>query len=131
MTFTGEGQALRTPERPLDEVGRAPRALLEPLHSRTVPRETPEPQDTAEAEPKPLTLKTLFDIYGEEVTPTKRERSGRYDGAAIKMFLKFFGKDRDSATLSQRDWIDSSETGDPAGWGRAVSRCPIERSNGT
>ena len=27
----------------------------------------------AEAEPEPLTLETLFDIYGEEVTPTKCE----------------------------------------------------------
>ncbi|MYC88906.1 MAG: hypothetical protein F4X22_11810, partial [Gemmatimonadales bacterium] len=29
-----------------------------------------EPNGKAEAEPKPLTLGTLFDIYGEEVTPT-------------------------------------------------------------
>ncbi|MYA40969.1 MAG: site-specific integrase [Gemmatimonadetes bacterium] len=57
-----------------------------------------------EAEPEPLTLKTLFDIYGEEVTPTKAERSWKYDRAAMKMFLRFFGEQRKAATLSQRDW---------------------------
>ena len=67
-------------------------------------RAAPELQNKAQAEPEPLTLETLFDIYGEEVTPTKRERSERYDGAAMKMFLKFFGRDRNPATLSQRDW---------------------------
>ena len=58
----------------------------------------------APAESKPLTLGTLFDIYREEVTPTKAQRSRRYDRAAMKMFLKFFGRDRKPATLSQRDW---------------------------
>ncbi len=94
----------------------------------------PEPQDTAEAEPKPLTLKTLFDIYGEEVTPTKRERSGRYDGAVIKMFLKFLGKDRDPATLSQRAWdrfIRDRRSGRVGPSGKPVSDRTIERSNGT
>ncbi len=57
-----------------------------------------------EAEPEPLTLGTLFDIYGEEVTPTKGERSRRSDKVAKRMFLQFFGRDRDPATLSQRDW---------------------------
>ena len=32
----------------------------------------PELHRKADAEPEPLTLETLFDIYGEEVTPTKR-----------------------------------------------------------
>ena len=31
----------------------------------------PEIVGKAEAEPEPLTLEKLFDIYGEEVTPTK------------------------------------------------------------
>ena len=60
--------------------------------------------EAAPAEPAPLTLKTLFDIYGDEVTPTKGERSQQYDEAAMKMFLGFFGEDRKPATLSQRDW---------------------------
>ena len=60
--------------------------------------------DEAQAESTPLTLKTLFDIYGDEVTPTKGEESQRHDEAAMKMFLRFFGKDRVPATLSQRDW---------------------------
>ncbi len=58
----------------------------------------------AEAEPEPLTLETLFDIYGEEVTPTKSARSQRYDRAAMEMFLNFFGQHRKPTTLSQRDW---------------------------
>ena len=64
----------------------------------------PEIEGGADAELEPLTLETLFDIYGEEVTPTKSERSRRYDRAAMKMFLRFFGKDRNPATLSKRDW---------------------------
>ena len=64
----------------------------------------PVATDVTEAKPELLTLKTLFDIYGEEVTPIKAERSWKYDRAAMKMFLRFFGKHRKAATLSQRDW---------------------------
>ena len=64
----------------------------------------PELNGRREAEPEPLTLGTLFDIYGEEVTPTKGERARRSDRVAMAMFLRFFGGDRDPATLSQRDW---------------------------
>ena len=63
-----------------------------------------EPIAKAEAEPEPLTLGTLFDIYGEEVTPTKGKTSRLHDRAATAMFLKFFGKDRRPETLSRRDW---------------------------
>ena len=62
------------------------------------------PDGKAEAEPEPLTLGTLFDIYGEEVTPTKRRPSRQRDRAAMAMFLKFFGRGRRPETLSQRDW---------------------------
>ncbi|WP_420448548.1 tyrosine-type recombinase/integrase [Candidatus Palauibacter sp.] len=65
---------------------------------------TYEPNGKAEAEPEPLTLGRLFDIYGEEVTPTKAEGTQQTDRTAIWMFLKFFGRDRDPSTLSQRDW---------------------------
>ncbi|MDE2782525.1 MAG: tyrosine-type recombinase/integrase, partial [Gemmatimonadota bacterium] len=58
----------------------------------------------AESEPEPLTLKKLFDIYREEVTPTKAKGSRKYDRATMKMFLRFFGNRRKAATLSQRDW---------------------------
>jgi len=58
----------------------------------------------AEVEPKRLTLETLFEIYGEEVTPTKGLPSRCHDRAAIKMFLGFLGRNRDPATLSRRDW---------------------------
>ena len=63
-----------------------------------------EPAGKAEAEPEPLTLGTLFDIYGEEVTLTKADRTRPRDRVATTMFLRFFGRDRDPATLSQRDW---------------------------
>ena len=64
----------------------------------------PVATDVAEGEPEPLTLKTLFDIYGEEVTPTKAKGSRKYDRATMKMFLRFFGNRRKAETLSQRDW---------------------------
>ncbi len=64
----------------------------------------PELNGRKEAEPEPLTLGTLFDIYGEEVTPTKGRYTQGHDRAAIRMFLRFFGRNRDPATLSQRDW---------------------------
>ena len=64
----------------------------------------PELNGKKEAEPEPLTLETLFDIYGEEVTPTKAVASQRYDRATMAMFLKFFGRHRRPDTLSQRDW---------------------------
>ncbi len=53
---------------------------------------SPDLNGKAEAEPEPLTLGGLFDIFGEEVTPTKGE------------LLRFLGRNRDPATLSQRDW---------------------------
>ena len=64
----------------------------------------PEFNGRKEAEPEPLTLGTLFDIYGEEVTPTKGERTQRRDRVASAMFLRFFGRNRRPETLSQRDW---------------------------
>ena len=63
-----------------------------------------EPNGKAESEPEPLTLGGLFEIYGEEVTPTKAEASQRSDRAAMRMFLRFFGRERKPETLSQRDW---------------------------
>ena len=56
------------------------------------------------AKPEPLTLGRLFDMYGEEVTPTKAPSTRRYDRATTAMFRKFFGGHRQPATLSQRDW---------------------------
>ncbi len=64
----------------------------------------PELNGMQEPEPGPLTLETLFDIYGEEVTPTKTRHSRQHDRTAIRMFLGFLGRNRDPATLSQRDW---------------------------
>ena len=62
------------------------------------------PEMNGKAEPEPLTLEKLFDIYREEVTPTKAETTQRSDRAAMRMFLRFFGRERKPETLSQRDW---------------------------
>ena len=86
--------------------------------------------EAAPAESAPLTLKTLFDIYGDEVTPTKGERSQQHDEAAMKMFLGFLGADRKPATLSQRDWdrfIRERRSGQVGLSGRPVSDRTIER----
>jgi len=64
----------------------------------------PDLNGKGEAEPEPLTLEMLFDIYGEEVTPTKGRKSWQRDRSAMAMFLDFFGRDRRPETLSQRDW---------------------------
>ncbi len=64
----------------------------------------PDLNGKAKAEPEPPTLGVLFDIYGEEVTPTKTPQSRRRDRATMAMFLKCFGRDRRPETLSQRDW---------------------------
>ena len=86
--------------------------------------------ETAPAKSAPLTLKTLFDIYGDEVTPTKGERSRQYDETAMKMFLGFFGEDRMPATLSQRDWdrfIRARRAGRVGRSGRPVSDRTVQR----
>ena len=49
------------------------------------------PDLNGEAEPEPLTLGRLFDVYGEEVTPTKWKRTRERDRVATAMFLRFFG----------------------------------------
>ncbi|MCY3611561.1 MAG: site-specific integrase [Gemmatimonadetes bacterium] len=64
----------------------------------------PDLNGKAEAESEPLTLGTLFEIYGEEVTPSKDVRNQRHDRIAMAMFLDFLGPDRRPETLSQRDW---------------------------
>ena len=89
----------------------------------------PELHRKADAEPEPLTLETLFDIYGEEVTPTKCEQALRHDRAASRMFLGCFGRDRKPATLSQRDWdrfIRARRAGRVGASGSPVSDRTIE-----
>ena len=88
-----------------------------------------EPNGKAEAEPEPLTLGSLFDIYGEEVTPTKGKRTRDRDRVASAMFLRFFGRDRDPATFSQRDWdrfIQARRAGRVGLSGRPVGNRTIE-----
>ena len=90
----------------------------------------PELHRKAEAESEPLTLETLFDIYGEEATPTKRGQSRLHDRAAMRMFLGCFGRDRKPATLSQRDWdrfIRERRAGRVGPSGKPVADRMIER----
>ncbi len=89
----------------------------------------PETRAKAEAEPEPLTLGTLFDIYGEEVTPTKSERRRCHDWAAAKTFLGLFGRDREPETLSRRDWdrfVRERRAGRVGRSGRPVSDRTVE-----
>ncbi len=88
-----------------------------------------EPNGKAEAEPEPLTLGSLFEIYGEEVTPTKGKRTRERDKVATAMFLDFFGRDRDPATFSQRDWdrfIQARRAGRAGRSGKPVGNRTIE-----
>ena len=90
----------------------------------------PELNGQKEPEPEPLTLETLFDIYGEEVTPTKAEASQRYDRGTMRMFLKFFGGHRRPDTLSQRDWdrfIRARRSGRAGRSGRPVRNRTIQQ----
>ena len=89
----------------------------------------PKLNGKAEAEPEPLTLETLFDIYGEEVTPTKVRETQQRDRALMGMFLDFLGRDRSPATLSQRDWdrfIRQRRSGKIGPSGRPVSYRTVE-----
>ena len=88
-----------------------------------------EPNGKAEAEPEPLTLERLFEIYGEEVTPTKAKRTQGRDRVAMRMFLGFLGPHRRPETLSQRDWdrfIRERRAGTVGPSGKPVSNRMIE-----
>ena len=90
---------------------------------------SPDLNGKAEAEPEPLTLEMLFDIYGEEVTPTKTERVQHRDRIGTRMFLDFLGRDRRPETLSQRDWdrfIRERRAGRIGPSGKRVSNRTIE-----
>ena len=89
----------------------------------------PEPNGKKDAEPEPLTLERLFDMYGEEVTPTKRGRTQQRDRIATAMFLRFFGRRRRPETLSQRDWdrfIQARRAGRVGASGKPVGNRTIE-----
>ena len=89
----------------------------------------PELNGQKEAEPEPLTLETLFEIYGEEVTPSKAKRTRKHDRVAMRMFLDFLGPHRRPETLSQRDWdrfIRERRMGKVGPSGKPVSNRMIE-----
>ena len=88
-----------------------------------------QPNGKAEAEAEPLTLERLFEIYGEEVTPTKAKRTQERDRVAMRMFLDFLGPHRRPETLSQRDWdrfIRERRAGRVGPSGKPVSNRMIE-----
>ena len=83
----------------------------------------------AEPEPEPLTLGQLFEMYLEEVTPTKSERTRGHDKRALSMFEAFLGADREPSSLSKRDWdrfIQKRRAGDIGASGRPVSDRTVE-----
>ena len=87
-----------------------------------------QPNGKKDAEPEPLTLGGLFEIYGEEVTPTKARKSQQHDRAAMRTFLDFLGPNRRPGTLSQRDWdrfIRARRAGSVGGSGQPVSNRTI------
>jgi integrase len=51
-----------------------------------------------------LSLRTLFDIYEREVTPTKGSSARDHDRRTLPLFLKAFGAERRPETLNGRDW---------------------------
>ncbi len=86
-------------------------------------------EPNGKAEPEPLTLERLFEIYGEEVTPTKAKRTQERDRVAMRMFLGFLGPNRRPETLSQRDWdrfIRERRAGRVGPSGKPVSNRMIE-----
>ncbi len=89
----------------------------------------PELNGQKEAEPEPLTLERLFDIYGEEVTPSKAKRTRKHDRVAMRMFLDFLGPHRRPGTLSRRDWdrfIRERRVGKVGPSGKPVSNRMVE-----
>lgn len=51
-----------------------------------------------------LRIGALFDMYLEEVTPTKGESARKHDYRALKLFIEAVGRIREPITLSRRDW---------------------------
>ena len=87
------------------------------------------PNGKKEAEPEPLTLERLFEIYGEEVTPTKTEWVRHRDRVAARMFLDLLGRNRRPETLSRRDWdrfIRQRRAGRVGPSGKPVSNRTVE-----
>ena len=90
----------------------------------------PDARSAPETEPEPLTLGRLFDIYGEEVTPTKADRTRKHDTAATKMFQGFLGVDRDPLTVSYRDaerFVKQRTSGQVGPSGEPVGARTVER----
>lgn len=58
----------------------------------------------AKKPPKSLTLGAVFQLYADEVTPTKGASKRAHDERCREMFTRFFGSDRKPETLSIRDW---------------------------
>ena len=82
-----------------------------------------------ELAPRKLTLRTLFDIYLGEVTPSKSVGKAKHDHRAANTFLECFGHDRSVSSLNRRDWdrfIQERRRGAIGTLGRAVGDRAIE-----
>lgn len=67
-----------------------------------------------DAEPEPLRLGPLFEMYLGEVTPTKGTYTQKHDIRAAEMFVRYWGPDRIVSTLNRKDWdsfIQARRTG--------------------
>ena len=90
-----------------------------------------EPIAKAEAEPKPLTLGTLFDIYGEEVTPTKARRPACTTGQQQRCSSGSSEGTEDPRRYRGETGTGSSESGVRAGSVRVESPYPTGPSERT
>jgi integrase len=52
----------------------------------------------------PLTLRSMFDSYGREITPSKAPATQAHDRACFVMFCRLFGANTDPAKLCRSDW---------------------------
>ena len=89
----------------------------------------PDLNGKAEAEPEPLTLGSLFDIYEEEVTPTKGKRTRERGPVPRNGGTSRSRPCRDPATFSQRDWdrfIQARRAGRAGRSGKPVGNRTIE-----
>ena len=79
-----------------------------------------------------VTLGALFDLYEREVTPTKGKSTQAHDRRAIALFLRFWGRERNAASLNIRDWnayIAARRSGKlaPGGKGKPVRDRVLEQ----
>lgn len=86
--------------------------------------------ETAPEREAGITLRQLFDNYVEKRTPQVGERQRRHHRRCTELFCRYFGWDREAASLNRRDWDGFSHdraTGAIDARGRAVPEGQRER----